>query len=151
MDIELINENLLSDLHRKAKDNERLRTNYDMRTTPEDGSQRMLNVLEPGTEVPIHRHVKTSESIICLEGCLDWIFYEELPDVEAGHSHDGVTAVVNAGFKEVARFRICPREGHYGIQVPKRVWHGLEVIEPTVLFEAKDGAYSPLSPDEIKG
>ena len=151
MEIQLINTNLLSDLRTKASESERLRHAFDLRTSPEDNSQRMLNALQPGTIMPIHRHIGTAETVICLEGCLDWIFYEELPDVEAGHSHDGVTAVVNAGFKEVARFRICPREGHYGIQVPKRVWHGLEVIEPTVLFEAKDGAYSPLSPDEIKG
>jgi len=84
MEVELINDNLLSVLHWKARENERLRMNYDLRTTAEDTSQRMLNALEPGTHVPIHRHLKTSETVICLEGCLDWVFYEELPNVDAG-------------------------------------------------------------------
>lgn len=79
MKIELINDNLLSELHQKAGKNERLRQNYDLRTTPEDTSQRMLNALEHGTHVPIHRHLKTSETVICIEGCLDEVFYEELP------------------------------------------------------------------------
>ena len=83
MEIQLLNSGLLSALHDKAKVNERLRQNYDLRTTPEDGSQRMLNVLEPGTKVAVHRHLKTSETAICVEGCIDWIFYEELPNVDA--------------------------------------------------------------------
>ena len=68
MDIQLINDNLLSVLHWKARENERLRMNYDLRTTAEDTSQRMLNALEPGTHVPIHRHLKSTETVICLEG-----------------------------------------------------------------------------------
>ena len=93
MDVQLINKELLSELHQKAKESERLRLNFDLRTTPEDGSQRMLNALEPGTRVPIHRHLKTSESVICLEGCLDWVFYEELPNMDAGGPiHDGENA-----------------------------------------------------------
>lgn len=71
MDIELFDDRLLSALHERAEQNDRLRQNYDLRTTPEDTSQRMLNALEPGTHVPIHRHLKTSETVICLEGCLD--------------------------------------------------------------------------------
>ena len=67
----------LEDLHRKAAESERLRQNFDLRTTPEDGSQRMLNALEVGTRVPIHRHLRSSESVICIEGCLDWVFYDE--------------------------------------------------------------------------
>lgn len=138
----MLDNNLLSVLHSKARDNERLRQNYDLRTTPEDTSQRMLNVLEPGTHVPIHRHVKTSESVVCLEGCLDWMFYEELPTVDTGAPvHDGQTVVDETCFKEVARFRVCPREGLYGIQVPRMAWHSIEVHEPSTIFEAKDGAY----------
>lgn len=142
MKIELINDNLLSELHQKAGKNERLRQNYDLRTTPEDGSQRMLNALEPGTHVPIHRHLKTSESVICLEGCLDWIFYEELPTGDTGAPiHDGETATDETVFTEVARFRISPREQKYGIQIPKGAWHSIVVHEPSTIFEAKDGAY----------
>ena len=119
-----------------------MRQNYDLRTTPEDGSQRMLNVLEVGTHVPIHRHLKTSESVVCIEGCLDWMIYEELPTVETGGKvHDGETALDENQFVEVARFRICPREGKFGIQIPMMKWHSIEVHEPSTIFEAKDGAY----------
>ena len=141
-DIQVINDNLLSVLHWKAKEDERLRMNFDLRTTVEDGSQRMLNALEPGTHVAIHRHLKTSETVICLEGCLDWVFYEELPNMDAGGPvHDGEVAADEKGFAEVARFRICPREQKYGIQIPLGVWHSIEVYEPSTIFEAKDRAY----------
>lgn len=142
MDIQLINKELLKELHEKAAVNERLRQNFDLRTTLEDGSQRMLNVLEVGTKVAIHRHLKTSESVICLEGCLDWVFYEELPNLDAGGPvHNGEVVADESCFKETARFRVCPREKVYGIQVPKMIWHSIEVYEPSTIFEAKDGAY----------
>jgi hypothetical protein len=142
MEIQTINDELLAELRRQAQNNERKRQNYDLRTTPEDTSQRMLNVLEPGTKVPIHRHLKTSESVVCIEGCLDWIFYEELPTADIGGPvHDGETAVDETQFVEKARIRVCPREGSYGIQVPKMMWHSIEVHEPSTIFEAKDGAY----------
>ena len=142
MEIQLINDNLLSALHEKARENERKRQNFDLRTTPDDTSQRMLNALEVGTHVPIHRHLKTSETVICLEGCLDEIFYEELPNMDAGGPvHDGETALDEKCFAEVARFRLCPREKLFGIQIPKGVWHTIEVHEPSTILEAKDGAY----------
>ena len=142
MDIQLINDNLLSELHGKAKSNDRLRTNLDLRTTPDDGSQRMLNVMEPGTHVPIHRHLRTTESVVCIEGCLDWVFYDELPTGDTGGPvHDGETVVDETAFAETARFRICPREKLYGIQIPPMTWHSIEVHEPSTIFEAKDGAY----------
>ena len=142
MEIQLINDLLLSVLHQKARGNGRLRQNFDLRTTAEDGSQRMLNVLEPGTKVPIHRHLHTSETAVCIEGCLDWVFYEELPNVDTGGPiHNGENAIDEKAFAEVARFRICPREGKYGIQIPPMAWHSVEVIEPSTIFEAKDGKY----------
>ena len=142
MDVQLINKELLSELHQKAKESERLRRNFDLRTTAEDTSQRMLNALEPGTRVPIHRHLKTSESVICLEGCLDWVFYEELPNMDAGGPvHDGENAADETCFAEVARFRVSPREKIFGIQVPLGAWHSIEVHEPSTIFEAKDGKY----------
>jgi cupin fold WbuC family metalloprotein len=92
--------------------------------------------------VPIHRHLESSETVICLEGCLDWIFYEELPNMDAGGPiHDGEIAQDETNFKETVRFRVCPREGQYGIQIPPMAWHTLEVHEPSTIFEAKDGAY----------
>lgn len=142
MEIQLINDSLIKDLHEAACSNERLRQAFDLRTTPKDGSQRMLNVLQPGTHVPIHRHVKSAETNICLEGCLDVIFYEELPTVESGGPvHDGERVIDETCFKEVARFRLCPKEKQYGIQIPAMAWHTIEVLEPSTIFEAKDGAY----------
>ena len=142
MKIQLINKELLKQLHFEALANGRRRMNFDLRTTPEDNSQRMLNVLEVGTKVPIHRHLRTSESVVCIEGCLDWVFYEEMPNVDAGGPvHNGETAQDESSFKETARFRVCPREGIYGIQVPIMTWHSIEVHEASTIFEAKDGAY----------
>ena len=141
-EILLLGETLLSDLYEKAKGSERLRQAYDLRTTPEDGSQRILNALQPGTKVPIHRHQSSAETIICLEGSLEVVFYEELPDVMSeGRVYDGERIFDDTCFFEVARFRLCPREKHYGIQIPPMVWHSVDVHEPSAIFEAKDGAY----------
>lgn len=142
MEVQLIDKKLLEVLHEKAYGSERLRMNFDLRTTAEDTSQRMLNALEVGTKVPIHRHEETSETVVCLEGCLDWVFYEELPNMDAGGPiHDGTTAADESCFVETARFRVCPREGLYGMQVPIGTWHSVVVHEPSTIFEAKDGAY----------
>lgn len=142
MKVQLINNDLLKDLHAKAKTSDRLRMNYDLRTTADDTSQRMLNALRPGTKVPIHRHLKTSETVICLEGCLDWVFYDELPNMDVGGPiHNGESALDEANFAETARFRVCPREGTFGIQVPQAAWHSVIVHEPSTILEAKDGAY----------
>ena len=140
--IQLIDGALLSALHGQAQENGRLRQNFDLRTTSADGSQRMLNALEPGTKVPIHRHLHSSETVVCLEGCLDVVLFGELPNVDAGGPvHDGERAVVDSGFAEVVRYRLCPRQGRYGIQIPLMAWHTVEVLEPSVILEAKDGAY----------
>ena len=142
MDIQIINKDLLSGLHTKARESDRLRMNFDLRTSPADTSQRMLNALQPGTHVPIHRHLKTSETVICLEGCLDWVFYDELPNMDAGGPiHDGESVQDETSFVETARFRVCPREGTFGVQVPQATWHSVIVHEPSTIFEAKDGAY----------
>ena len=144
MEIQLINDELLSSLHKEASESARLRKNFDLRTTPEDSSQRMINALEVGTKIPIHRHMDTSETVVCMEGCFDEVFYEELPDIDAsGPVHNGETALDESMFKEIARVRICPREGVYGLQVPKMAWHTIDVHEPSAIFEAKDGAYIP--------
>ena len=135
MDVQLINDELLKELHDKASANDKKRQNFDLRTTPEDGSQRMLNVLEVGTQVPIHRHFDTSETVVCLKGKLDEVFYAELPNMDAGGP--------GREFKETFRVTLCPSEGTYGIQIPEGVWHTIEVHEPSVILEAKDGKYAP--------
>ena len=126
----LIDKVFLDALWGQAEESPRLRMNYDMRNSSEDTSQRMLNALLPGTVVPIHRHETTEESVICLCGKLEEIFYEEC-------------ATCEGGFKEIARYTLCPNEGKYGIQVPAGMWHSINVIEPSAIFEAKDGAYVP--------
>ena len=137
-----ITQALLDKLTEEAKASPRLRMNLDLRNDGNDTSQRMLNALQPGTKVPIHRHLNTSETVICLQGCLDWVFYEELPTVDCGGPvHDGERATDEHQFKETARVRVCPREGQYGIQVPKGAWHSIVVYETSTIFEAKDGAY----------
>lgn len=120
----------IKELWTAAATSPRLRMNYDMRNSSADTSQRMLNALLPGTSVPIHRHETTEESVICLCGKLEEIFYEECITCEGG-------------FKEIARYTLCPNEGKYGIQVPAGMWHSINVIEPSAIFEAKDGAYVP--------
>ena len=128
MDLETIDIDLLRDLIHKAEESERERYAYDLRTTPEDNSQRMLNALMPGTEVPIHQHEDTSETCICIYGRLSVVFYDKL--------HNGK-------FKEIERYNLDPSCGRYGIQIPKGVWHTVDVVFPSVIFEGKDGAYKP--------
>ncbi len=142
MEVQIIDKELLVALHEKAKNNERKRINFDLRTTPSDTSQRMLNFLEPGTYVPIHRHIKTSETIICLEGVLEEVFYEEVSkDINNITSPDVISPIEVERFREIARYRISPREKLYGIQIPQGAWHSVEVLEPSCIFESKDGAY----------
>ena len=138
-----LDKHFLADLHETAKKNERLRMNYDMRTTEEDGSQRMLNALEPGTRVPIHRHMETSETIICLEGKMDIVFYNVSPSSCCDKPHIGNFLVESADtiVTECNRISLCPRDGYYGVQIPIGAWHTVDVHEPSTIFEAKDGAY----------
>ncbi len=132
---------LLDSLFEKAVENPRKRINMDMRTSDADTSQRMLNVLLPGTEVPIHRHEETSESVICLCGKLYEIIYEESAEYVTDSNSLTQDIAKKTTFKEVERILLCPAEGKYGCQIPKGAWHTIEVLEPSVIFEAKDGAY----------
>ena len=117
---------LIERLFEQAKESPRLRMNYDLRTSLADTSQRMLNALLPGTEVAIHRHEETAETVVCVCGRLEEMIYEEMTD---------------GSFKEVSRHLLCPSEGKYGIQIPAGAWHSICVLEPSVIFEAKVGAY----------
>ena len=142
-----INKELLDNLFEQAKENTRLRQNLDLRTSSADNSQRMLNALLPGTVVPIHRHEETTESVICLCGKLDKVIYEEVVSYSKALSEEflqGIDAqdvVRKVEYREVQRIHLCPAEAKYGCQIPKGAWHTVEVIEPSVIFEAKDGAY----------
>ena len=122
----LFDRDFITQLLDKATVSERLRQNFDLRNSASDTSQRMLNALLPGTEVPIHRHEETAETVVCLMGKLEEIFYEEVGE---------------STFREISRRLLSPHEGLYGMQIPAGVWHTVHVIEPSVIFEAKDGAY----------
>ena len=126
-----IDKPMLDSLCDKAKANERLRLNFDLRTSSEDSSQRMLNALEPGTVLPIHRHRFSSETVVMVRGSLEEIFYNDNGEVTE-------TILMQAGGD-------CP-----AVQIPAGQWHTIKVLEPgTVIFEAKDGAYAPLSEGDI--
>ena len=131
MDIIEINNKLLASLHEQAEASERKRMYYDLRTSPNDGGQRMLNVLLPGTKVPIHRHPNSNENVLCLSGKLVEVLYEE----DSGNRVEGLL------LKESARILLDPSAGSYGCVVPAGVWHTVEVNEPAVIYEAKDGKY----------
>ena len=128
-----MNKDFLNQLFEQAKVNPRLRQGFDLRTSPADSSQRMLNALLPGTVVPIHRHENTTETVICLCGNLDEVIYEEVDSQ--------VSPLTRSRFREIERIHLCPAQSQYGCQVPKGAWHTVEVIEPSVIFEAKDGKY----------
>ena len=126
----IFNEAFLNAMYAQAAENPRKRINHDLRNSAADTSQRMLNALLPETVVPIHRHEDTAETVICLCGKLVEVLYEEVV-AENGEK----------SYNEVSRTLLCPAEGSYGMQVPAGVWHNIEVLEPSVIFEAKDGAY----------
>ena len=127
----LLNQELLNTLTAQAKASPRLRQNYDLRNSENDHSQRMLNALEPGTELPVHRHLHTSESVAMLRGKAFWIFYDD-------QGHETSRQLIEAGGENP------------GIVVPMGQWHNLECLESgTVILECKDGAYEPLTEEEI--
>ena len=126
-----IDKQVLDQLTGQAKDNARLRMNLDLRTSSNDTSQRMLNALEPGTVVPIHRHCSTTETVIIVRGKVKEILFDE-----AGNVTEEILMEVGGD---------CP-----ALQIPAGQWHTIEAIESgTVIFEAKDGAFAPLSEKDI--
>lgn len=125
----IIIQEILDGLTAKAKASERLRCNLDLRNSADDQSQRMLNALEPGTVMPIHRHKGSSETCICIRGHFEEYFYDS-----EGRLTDTIDMV----------------PGGVALNIEKGQWHSLKCLESgTVLFEAKDGPYHPLEEDEI--
>ena len=125
----VITQTILDELTEKAKVSERLRVNMDLRNSPDDLSQRMLNALEPGTVMPIHRHLSTSETCVCVRGHFEEYFYDE-----EGRLVEAVDMV----------------PGGTVLNIENGQWHCLKCLESgTVLLEAKDGAYRPLEEDEV--
>ena len=127
----LIDKQLLDEVSILAQESERLRMNYNLHESLDSKAQRLLNALEPGTALPIHRHTHTAETYILLRGRIDVMFYND----------EGC---------EVERFHLDPQVGNYGVHIPKSQWHTLEVFESgTIIFEVKDGPYTPLDVDDI--
>lgn len=127
----IIDKNILDNLTVQAKSSPRLRIAFDLQNTPEDNSQRMLNALEPGTVMPIHRHMASSETVVLLRGRICWHFYDD-----AGNKTESVVLDANGDVR-------C-------INVEKARWHSLECLESgSVLLESKDGRYEPLKEEEI--
>lgn len=126
-----IDKEILDRLTAEAKGCERLRMNFDLRTSSDDKSQRMLNALEPGTKVPVHRHRTTAETVIIIRGKVKEILFDENGNVSE-------EILMETGGD-------CPV-----LQIPAGQWHTIESLESgTVIFEAKDGAFAPLSEEDI--
>ena len=122
---------LLHQLSLQAKENPRLRQNYDLRNSPEDQSQRMLNALEPGTVIPIHRHQESSETVIMIRGAIREHFYD---------NNGQETEFITLRYGDAIPILI----------IPKGAWHNLECLEPdTIIFECKDGRYQPAQEQNI--
>lgn len=118
------------DLSKKAKESPRLRVNFDLRNSPKDGSQRMLNALEPGTVLPIHRHRKSSEIMVVIKGSVKDTFYNESGEMTS-------TWILKSGENSI-------------IEIPVGQWHSLECLESgTIIYESKDGKYEPTSSEDI--
>ena len=129
---EKITQGLLDDLTAKAKASPRLRMNMDLRNSAEDQSQRMLNAIEPGSPLPIHRHQKTSETVVCLRGKLVWEFYDELER------------------RCTERIELSPNGPIVALNVPIGQWHTVHALESgSVILEFKDGPYEPISDADI--
>ena len=125
----VITKEMLDELSAQAKASERLRCNLDLRNSADDKSQRLLNALEPGTVMPIHRHKASSETCVCIRGHFEEYFYDD----------SGVL---------VETIDMMP--GGVVLNIEKGQWHSLKCLESgTILLEAKDGPYRPLSEDEV--
>lgn len=149
----IIDDKLLNDLLKQAENSPRLRMNMDLRNGPEDGSQRMLNALMPGTGVPIHRHRASSETVVVLRGSVTEIFYDER-GVECGRYELRSPLTPTAGEHQKVPYgdKNCTPivgAGGLGLQIPKGMWHTIVVHEPSVILETKDGAYAPPTSEDV--
>ena len=127
-----ITQAILDDLTAKAKESERLRMNLDLRNSAEDQSQRMLNAIEPESVVPIHRHQKSSETVVCLRGRVVKEYYDELERI--------CTEAIE----------LTPNGPVVALNIPAGQWHTLRSLESgSVILEVKDGKFEPLSDVDI--
>ena len=128
----IINQTLLDKLTEEAKASPRLRMNMDLRNSAEDQSQRMLNAIEPGSPLPIHRHQRSSETVVCLRGRLVEEYYDELER------------------RCTEAIELSPNGPVVAVNIPAGQWHTVRALESgTVIMEVKDGAYEPTGPEDI--
>ncbi len=128
----IINDAILDNLTAQAKASPRLRMNLDLRNTPEDNSQRMLNAIEPGSPEVIHRHRNSSETVVCLRGRLVEEFYDDLERI--------CTEAIE----------LSPNGPSVAINIPAGQWHSIRAVESgTVVLACKDGKYEPLGDEDI--
>lgn len=127
-----ITQALMDSLTEQAKANPRLRMSLDLRNSAADNSQRMLNAIEPGSVLPIHRHRKTSETVVCLRGKLVWEFYDEAERICTD------------------RIELTPNGEVVALNVPAGQWHTVRALESgSVILECKEGAYEPLGEGDV--
>ena len=127
----LISTAILDELTEQAKASPRLRMNLDLRNSPTDQSQRMLNALEPGTVMPIHRHRNSSETVVVLRGKVKWLYYNDQGEL-------------------IDTFLVAPGTDLVGLSIPKGQWHSIECLESgTVILETKDGAWQALGKEDL--
>ena len=143
-----ITQAVLDKLTAEAKASPRLRMNLDLRNSSEDQSQRMLNAIEPGSVVPIHRYQKTSETVVCLRGRLVWEFYQELRDEGLELRNSSKSSRV----QKVQEIELPPNGQVVALNIPAGQWHTVKALESgSVILEVKDGPYEPQSPADILG
>ena len=130
--VEKISQAVLDKLTAEAKASPRLRMNLDLRNSAEDQSQRMLNAIEPGSPLPIHRHQKTSETVVCLRGRLVEEFYDDLERICT------------------ERIELSPNGPVVALNIPAGQWHTVQALESgTVILEMKNGKYEPISDVDV--
>ena len=156
-----IDKQLLDNLLAEAAENPRLRQNLDLRTSatcageglaqalPEDNSQRMLNALMPGTVLPIHRHTKTTETLVILRGRMEEIFFEEATVSEWDGDSRCKDLCRRKVLRETSRVLLEAGGDVQGLSIPLGQWHTVNVLEPTVILECKDGKYNPLAKEDM--
>ena len=144
-----IDKQLLDNLLAEAAESPRLRMNLDLRTSEADGSQRMLNALLPGTVLPIHRHTKTTETLVLLRGRMEEIFYEEGTESVWDGDSRCKDLCRRRVLRETSRVLLEAGGDVQGLSIPVGQWHTVNVLEPTVILECKDGKYEPLAPEDV--
>ena len=142
----LVDKKLMDSLSAQAKENPRLRQAFDLRTTPTDSSQPILNAVEPSTILPIHRHRGSTETIIVLRGKVVQHYYNDAGEKTASFELAPYPHETSEALKQSETPETCA----CAMSVPVGQWHALESLEEgSVIFECKDGAYQPLSAEDV--